>query len=313
MDKLFWAAIVFGVIFLLLACLYWFVPAGSLPTFLPGFIDDSPQVNLKHGIVAFVLAVVLLGFADYARPIQSSSIVRVGTVLSDRRRLGLHLFLVGFLVLFLELACIRWFAAYVVFLQFFTNVALIASFLGMSCGCLAARSNRDWPGYFPFLALTAVVAALCLYYAYHRWRWNDLAIYVGYQGSPQEVFFGTEYRNPDVARFAVPIELVATVFFILIALMFVSLGQVLGRSLLAYPHRVAGYSLNIGGGLAGIISFSALAMLQVPPPIWFLVIVFGVGYLLYQLGGLTLPRVLALAALPLVLVVPTIVAQRVDL
>ena len=64
-------------------------------------------------------------------------------------RLGFHLFLVGFLVLFLELACIRWFAVYVVFLQFFTNVALIASFLGMSCGCLAARSNRDWLGYFP--------------------------------------------------------------------------------------------------------------------------------------------------------------------
>ena len=32
---------------------------------------------------------------------------------------GLKLFLVGFLVLFLELACIRWFAASVVFLQFF--------------------------------------------------------------------------------------------------------------------------------------------------------------------------------------------------
>jgi hypothetical protein len=31
---------------------------------------------------------------------------------------ALNLFLVGFLVLFFELACIRWFAAYVVFLQF---------------------------------------------------------------------------------------------------------------------------------------------------------------------------------------------------
>jgi hypothetical protein len=36
------------------------------------------------------------------------------------------------LVLFFELAYIRWFAAYVVFLQFFANVVLIASFLGMS-------------------------------------------------------------------------------------------------------------------------------------------------------------------------------------
>jgi len=35
---------------------------------------------------------------------------------------GRNLFLVGFLVLFMELACIRWFAAYVIFLQFFTNV-----------------------------------------------------------------------------------------------------------------------------------------------------------------------------------------------
>jgi hypothetical protein len=37
------------------------------------------------------------------------------------RLYGLNLFLVGFLVLFLELACIRWFSAYVVFLQFFTT------------------------------------------------------------------------------------------------------------------------------------------------------------------------------------------------
>ncbi len=68
---------------------------------------------------------------------------------------ALNLFLVGFLVLFFELACIRWFAAYVVFLQFFTNVVLIASFLGMSCGCLAARQSRDWLAYFPFIALVS--------------------------------------------------------------------------------------------------------------------------------------------------------------
>ena len=54
------------------------------------------------------------------------------------------LFLVGFLVLFLELACIRWFGAYVVFLQFFTNIILIACFLGMSVGCVCASSKTDW-------------------------------------------------------------------------------------------------------------------------------------------------------------------------
>src|SRR5262249_11714338 len=186
------------------------------------------------------------------------------------------------------------------FLQFFTNVVLIASFLGMSCGCLAARSNRDWLGYFPLIALTAITAALSIYVAYHLWP--GLAIDVGHQTSPQEVFFGTEARDPDVAAFALPIELIATVFFVLIALMFVGLGQVLGRSFDAYPNRVAGYSLNVGGSLAGIICFSGLSMLRATPTVWFLIVIVGVGYLLHQAGDLTLPRVLALIALPLVLV-----------
>src|SRR5580704_18896553 len=90
--------------------------------------------------------------------------------LADTRIQARNLFIVGFLVLFLELACIRWFAAYVVFLQFFTNVALVASFLGMSCGCMAARQERDWLGYFPFIALATVVAALSMFAVYHFWR-----------------------------------------------------------------------------------------------------------------------------------------------
>ena len=49
--------------FLLLACLYWFVPAGSLPHFMPGFVDGSTHVRVKHGLVALVLALALLGFA----------------------------------------------------------------------------------------------------------------------------------------------------------------------------------------------------------------------------------------------------------
>jgi hypothetical protein len=129
---------------------------------------------------------------------------------------GLNLFLVGFLVLFLELACIRWFAASVVFLQFFTNVILISSFLGMSCGCLAAGRRRDWLGYFPFIALGTVAAALSMLLAYQFW--SGLVVDIGRQASAQEVFFGTEYRDPDVAQFVVPIEAVAAVFFVLVAL-----------------------------------------------------------------------------------------------
>lgn len=228
--------------------------------------------------------------------------------LQSARRAALNLFLVGFLVLFLELACIRWFAAYVVFLQFFTNVVLIASFLGMSCGCLAARRQRDWLGSFPVLALTAVIAAFATFAIYHFW--SGLSIDVGRQASPQEVFFGTEYRNPDVARFVVPIEAVAGVFFVLVALMFVGLGQVLGRAFDSYPNRVVGYTLNIAGSLAGIVAFSAISFIQAPPVVWFLISCAGIAYLLHQVGSLTKLRALALVALLIGISVPDLVDRR---
>jgi hypothetical protein len=221
---------------------------------------------------------------------------------------GLNLFLTGFLVLFLELASIRWFAATVIFLQFFTNVVLLASFLGMSCGCMVAHKRRDWLAAFPNLALGAVVAALAIWTAYEAW--SGFAIDVGHQSSPQEIFFGTEYRNPDVAKFTIPIDVIAGLFFVLIALMFVGLGQVLGRAFDAYPNRVMGYTLNIGGSLVGIIGFSLLSLVHAPPAVWFLIICAGIACLLRQAGSLTLPRGVVLAALLLAVTLPSIKQAR---
>ncbi len=223
---------------------------------------------------------------------------------SEAGRNGFNLFLTGFLVLFLELAAIRWFAAHVIFLQFFTNIVLLACFLGMSCGCMAARDRRDWLSYFPIIALGAVLAAIAVLVIFRFW--SGLAIDVGHQASQQEVFFGTEYRNPDVARFTVPIELIAAVFFILIALTFVGLGQVLGRAFDAFPNRVLGYTLNVGGSLAGIVGFSVISLVQAPPVIWFLITALGIAYFLYQDGRLTWMRGFLLVLLLAAVSVPEI-------
>lgn len=212
------------------------------------------------------------------------------------------LFLTGFLVLFLELACIRWFAANVIFLQFFTNVVLLASFLGMSCGCMAARQKRDWLDHFPFLALFTIFAAVALLGIYTRW--TGLAVDVGNQTSPQEIFFGTEYRNPDVAKFTVPIDLIVALFFVLIAFLFVGLGQVLGRAFDVCPNRVLGYSYNIGGSLAGIAGFSILSFLRAPPAIWFAFTCAGIAWLLRSSGKLTGPRLLAMLGSVVLAMVP---------
>src|SRR5438132_7968075 len=116
----------------------------------------------------------------------------------------LDLFLISFLILFFELACIRWFGSMVVFLSFFTNTVLLATFLGMSVGCLTASSRRNWGAMVtPLLLLTALAARVLLgLYG----RLGRVMINVGGQGSPQQIYFGTEYRAQDLASFVVPLE-----------------------------------------------------------------------------------------------------------
>jgi len=66
-------AVILGIAFLLLACVYWFVPGGSLPTFMPGFAEGSTHVHVKHGLVALVLALALL-CVDEARRLNLRSL-----------------------------------------------------------------------------------------------------------------------------------------------------------------------------------------------------------------------------------------------
>jgi hypothetical protein len=59
-------AIVLGLAFVVIAIVYWLVPAGSLPGVFPGFEAGSPRVHLKHGLAAAAVAVVLFAIAWYA-------------------------------------------------------------------------------------------------------------------------------------------------------------------------------------------------------------------------------------------------------
>lgn len=146
---------------------------------------------------------------------------------------SLELFGISALILFLELACIRWFPAHVLFLTFFTNIVLLASFLGMSLGCLAAGHRRTYLVWTPIVLALTLVAAFMVEEYRHR-----LGVGVGNQASPQMIFFGTEYAADDVAQFVVPIEVLGAFFVVAIALVFVGPGQVFGRALDAVPNRI---------------------------------------------------------------------------
>jgi SAM-dependent methyltransferase len=188
-----------------------------------------------------------------------------------------ELFLISVLVLFLELACIRWFPAHVLFLSFFTNTVLLACFLGMSVGCLAA--GRRWN----YLVLTPVLLVLALgaatWVEWERQRSGSI-VDVGNQASAQLVFFGVEYQSTDPSRFVVPIEAIAGLLFILIALVMTGPGQQLGRSLARISNRVEAYTVNIAGSIAGILLFTACSQWQLAPGWWFGGVMAAIAYFL---------------------------------
>jgi hypothetical protein len=68
------------------------------------------------------------------------------------------IFLASFLVLFLEVALIRWMPSYIRLLSFFSNFILLASFLGIGVGCLLASSRRRLFYLFPILQLLVIGA-----------------------------------------------------------------------------------------------------------------------------------------------------------
>src|SRR5437773_5282754 len=109
--------------------------------------------------------------------------------MSTPRRPYLDLFLISFLILFMELACIRWFGSTVVFLTFFTNIVLLATVLGMSVGCRSASARRDWTVTVIPLLMWGVALATAILWGYEHF--GRIMVDVGGQGSPQQVYFGT--------------------------------------------------------------------------------------------------------------------------
>ncbi len=52
-------AYLLAIICVVAAVMYFVMPAGSLPTFMPGYEAGSAHVHMKHAVIAVVGAVVL--------------------------------------------------------------------------------------------------------------------------------------------------------------------------------------------------------------------------------------------------------------
>lgn len=172
------------------------------------------------------------------------------TVLARRET---RLLLTSATLLFVELLLIRWIPANVIYVGFFNNFVLMASFLGIGCGILLGRGGaRPRPAPFPLLLFSLVAL-----------------VYSGQLNTrlptSNEVWLGTSNRDlVEVNVFVlVPVIVLATAVM-------ASLAMPLGP-LLASMRPLRAYAIDISGSLVGIALFVVLAALRTPPLAWFAV------------------------------------------
>jgi spermidine synthase len=166
---------------------------------------------------------------------------------------AVRLFIASFLVLFLELAALRWVSAHVLYLGYFANLALMGCFLGISVGMFAARNERlNLITGFP-VALLVLCAFVLLFNA-------QMVI-----DAPGEVYFTSSRTLVQL-----PMWLVIPGVFVLLAMSHLGPAQEMAR-LLRVGKPLHAYSLNILGSLAGILLFYVCSLLSLGAAIWFAV------------------------------------------
>jgi hypothetical protein len=186
-----------------------------------------------------------------------------------------RIFLLSFTLLFFELLCIRWIPAYVRYLSYFTNFILLASFLGMGLGILAARRTT-----FRFPPFPLLVVALAGVVALNRFELNI--------SSTDVLYFGSGTTGVARAESFILLPLI----FTFVAAAFIPLARSLGL-LFTKAEPLTAYTFDILGSLAGTVAFFLIGLLSLPPVVWF----GALALLVLSLGG---RRKFLATALPLV-------------
>ena len=158
---------------------------------------------------------------------------------------ALRLVLLSSLMLFVELALIRWLGSCVRVVAYYSNFVLIAAFFGLGTGALLATRRLK----LHRLVVPALCAPLLLGLYFGRFYHSN-------PGSPDEFVWigasvGVLLSNPATSGAAgmVSLTLVLTVVYVSIAAVFVVFGQWISRLFAGQPPLWA-YSVEVVGSLA---------------------------------------------------------------
>jgi hypothetical protein len=176
------------------------------------------------------------------------------------RQKGLRLFGLSFVMLFLELALIRWLGANVLYLGYFSNLILLGSFLGIGLAFLTVKPGRRWIYALPWTLLALVGLVLAFPIEISR-------------SSSNVIFFG----DPEPS--GLPIWLIVPVIF---ALVVAVMAMVAHEVALAFAKLspLSAYGWDISGSLVGIVGFTTLSYLRAPPLAWGIVVVASLLFLI---------------------------------
>jgi predicted membrane-bound spermidine synthase len=197
----------------------------------------------------------------------------------------------SFIVLFQELALIRWLSSQVRAIGYFPNVVLLASFLGLGIGALLASRKSLLPFWPLLVAITTSVAAILGRIIFTQEATTGEHLYLFYLDLPKNAPVVQSIRLPIIA------------VFIIAALPFIPLGQFVASMLVEAREKASalrGYAADLCGSLAGVIAFAILSFARTTPLVWFGVI-FALALPLYRKRTHAIAHVIV-AAFVLVLV-----------
>lgn len=160
----------------------------------------------------------------------------------------LRLVLLSFLMLFTELALIRWAGSNVVYLSYFSNFVLLGSFLGIGIGFLRSEARFDLSRYAP-IGL-ALLVGFVLAFPVEIDRTGGELIYFG-----------------SLVPGGLPIWITLPVIFIAVGLVMMMIAEAVAQTFVRFPPLEA-YRLDIAGSVLGITGFTALSFLGAPPVAW---------------------------------------------
>ncbi|HVH89736.1 MAG TPA: hypothetical protein VM912_23670 [Terriglobales bacterium] len=178
-----------------------------------------------------------------------------------------RLFVLSVLGLFFEMLMIRWLSSEIRIFAYYKNFVLIACFLGFGLGAaLCRRRVHPLATAVPIVFFAVLVAAPIP--GLHDAVVN-LTTLVGMTSQTQI----WEIATPDsVAYGALALAIVAVApLFACVVLTFVPFGQIIGSMLETAPRGPRGYTINVIGGLLGIVLYTLTCFFNQPPAIWFLV------------------------------------------